>query len=637
MVSQRDIIQQNEENNQKLTSRIEFIYIGSIGLIILALLREIPDIAQGKVSIEQPLIVPVLIALSIQSLLLYERVIVKLQDSRHVGFISLILPIAFLGLVLFEIIFGGASVLGISLAFISYKAGQLYVLAKNQGIGPNTVSYFSRMFAVFSAATFIFLIVGILIDLGQVGPFTQAAEIPGYDEAVSELKDAPDEALDKDLIKNMLNELRQQYEIAASQLGTFSFVGVGIALGLAFYGLYRFLVIKKLDHDEFIREVRDTYPTLVNIHPSRERIGSSLDVTLRGANLGSTSGITLGRDITVEHLEHVDNSTLSAHLSIAPNAVPGTRDVTVTTTVGESTLPNSFEVIPEGNAHTADFTNHNNRSVSAFLAVFMLLRPFVSSIAGLVTSSVYMALSNSAEAAGGVLVFLCVSLTSGYGFAMNDYADKDKDKFNHPERVIPQGLLAPRIVMWIGLLVGMVSLMLSMLLPLWALFINSVTLILLGVYSYINLRNGLAANTITATGCAFIPLFGMASSGSFSVPISLIAMASFFLILGREVLLDLRDMEFDEEVGKTSVPLVYGTSSTLRYATLLFSLSTICTVGASILWGTLLFTVCVGILCNALIWSSFLNFLRFQTGDSTRTFIQSSQAAFLLFIPGVLL
>ena len=77
---------------------------------------------------------------------------------------------------------------------------------------------------------------------------------------------------------------------------------------------------------------------LNNVGPSSAERGSTLLVTLGGEGLDTVTDIDFGPDITMNGIEYVEPTIMDVNITIGDNADLGLRDVTVTGSLGSSTL-----------------------------------------------------------------------------------------------------------------------------------------------------------------------------------------------------------------------------------------------------------------------------------------------------------
>jgi len=273
---------------------------------------------------------------------------------------------------------------------------------------------------------------------------------------------------------------------------------------------------------------------------------------------------------------------------------------------------------------------------SMIISTLIVIRPLISSIAAATALSVYLATSSSSNMKTTISLFLVVFLTSAYGFILNDYFDLDKDRLQHPNRVIPRGKISPRLALCFAFICGLCSVTAALQLPPSALIIDVITLSSLGFYSFVNRSYGALANAITALNSAFVLLIGMVT-GEFSARILLTSIATFFLIFGREIILDLRDADGDRAFGKASIPIDRGKTFAIGLTSLLLLSSTIVVTLTAIWFGNWSFRIFVGMLFTLVLWISFLNYVFRRNTPSLQFFLTATRLSFVLIIPGILL
>jgi uncharacterized delta-60 repeat protein len=105
------------------------------------------------------------------------------------------------------------------------------------------------------------------------------------------------------------------------------------------------IVTGKVSDGETWNYVTIKYAELSLVSPNWGAQGQTLNVTITGTYLTAANTPDFGSGITVNSYT-VNNATqITANISIAANATPGARDVTVTTPGGTTTLPDGFTVI----------------------------------------------------------------------------------------------------------------------------------------------------------------------------------------------------------------------------------------------------------------------------------------------------
>jgi sugar lactone lactonase YvrE len=117
-----------------------------------------------------------------------------------------------------------------------------------------------------------------------------------------------------------------------------------------------------------IRKVtyHDASPGLSAVGPNLGIPGSTISVTLSGANFFAPVAITAGNDITVSDVSLAGDTTVTGRFSIASNAVLGPRTVKVTTPFGLATA--TFRVVPP--FPDLSVTSQSGRLAVGFDAVF---------------------------------------------------------------------------------------------------------------------------------------------------------------------------------------------------------------------------------------------------------------------------
>jgi geranylgeranylglycerol-phosphate geranylgeranyltransferase len=156
-----------------------------------------------------------------------------------------------------------------------------------------------------------------------------------------------------------------------------------------------------------------------------------------------------------------------------------------------------------------------------------------------------------------VIVFLMITGAQ----VLNDYIDMDVDRIAHPERAIPSGLISPEEHLYITVLAFCGALLISATLNLVIFLVVLVSVVLVILYEKLLKQIALAGNALVAFfgGLAFI--FGGAVSGK-PYAASLLAVMAFLVMLGREILLDVRDMKGDV-LSRATLPMKIGTQKAI--------------------------------------------------------------------------
>lgn len=156
-------------------------------------------------------------------------------------------------------------------------------------------------------------------------------------------------------------------------------------------------------------------------------------------------------------------------------------------------------------------------------------------------------------------------LAGAGGFALNDFFDVNRDRINRPYRAIPSGMLSARLVLtfgWVLILGAAVAALVwsqnTFQLALYAICIFGVT-----VYNVFVRYLTLSKTFLTASVSALPVLFSVVSFGYGPVYLFLPAATALF-VLGREWLMDIKDLNGDAIGGIVTVPMKIGANATFK-------------------------------------------------------------------------
>jgi 4-hydroxybenzoate polyprenyltransferase len=156
------------------------------------------------------------------------------------------------------------------------------------------------------------------------------------------------------------------------------------------------------------------------------------------------------------------------------------------------------------------------------------------------------------------LLSLPVTLIAMGGFAVNDFFDKEKDSINAPHRAIPSGRLNPKEALGIGIISLFAGSLIAVICctPLQIL-ITGTTLILVILYSKVSMRAPMLKNAWTAVLCITPVIFDIVSF-KLDNAFWLVVVACFVFNLGRELLMDLKDLVGDTNWRILTIPARIG-------------------------------------------------------------------------------
>lgn len=547
-------LEKNKEKNQLITTSILSIYLGSMIALFILLFDKIKDTdsIQSTMFLKEVGLFIILLILSIQSIIFYLRLIVKIKDTSFGNGLSIALSFVLLLLVVSAIYFGVFSLVGIGVFFICWKAGQLYYFAKEKNIGVKTIKYFQKIFIAYLFVTVISLLIGSVIDFGNFNILPQINNFSEIEKVSSLIQKYDVSEADISSIYQHLSFLKKELSSLQIQLTSIYGISLYLLVIIFLYVIYKAFLIRSITLEDMTKELEAFYSKQNNTTGSN------------GGNVSSS-------------------------------------------------------------------TNNGNK----LLSLFVILRPFISSIAGFVAITVAYFTENSVDAFTQALLFIVVFLTSSFGFVLNDIIDINKDKFNHKDRILVNGKLSLSYAIKFVKYLSILSLVLSSIISPNVFIINFVTLSLLGVYSYINNKYGFLANIITSICSSFVLIIGMAT-GKFNPIILLLSFSTFFLILAREIVLDLRDIDSDTRFEKNSIPIQIGVEKSNIIVGILLSISTSILLFSCSVVGNIYYTFFLGVLFSILVWSSFFYYWRNQDSQGIKTFLLYSRISFLLIIPGLL-
>ncbi|KXA95767.1 hypothetical protein AKJ65_00680 [candidate division MSBL1 archaeon SCGC-AAA259E19] len=194
-------------------------------------------------------------------------------------------------------------------------------------------------------------------------------------------------------------------------------------------------------------------------------------------------------------------------------------------------------------------------------AILKITRPHNCLLAGigvLIGSIISVGSINEVPGWEVTFAFIAAALISGAGNTVNDYADREVDSVNNPERPIPAGEISPsealltsRILFVFGILsatlIGKIS----------CLLLAGFNSGLLAYYASSLKKKGLIGNLAISYLVGSTFLFGGLAVGGLEIVGILSAMAALSTA-GRELIKDIEDIRGDRESGSESFPLKAG-------------------------------------------------------------------------------
>ena len=155
----------------------------------------------------------------------------------------------------------------------------------------------------------------------------------------------------------------------------------------------------------------------------------------------------------------------------------------------------------------------------------------------------------------------------------NDYFDYEIDKIAHPKRPLPSGVFKPISGLYMGLIFFAMSFVFSSLINIYCFSINLIGIALIFFYEASLKNKGLGGNIVVAFTVALSFIYGGAIAGDFFKPI-FFALVTFFIFLGREIIMDVRDFEGDKKT-RVTLPSIIGKKFAVYFASVLIVISII--------------------------------------------------------------
>lgn len=202
---------------------------------------------------------------------------------------------------------------------------------------------------------------------------------------------------------------------------------------------------------------------------------------------------------------------------------------------------------------------HPKATLMQLRGALITSRPLVSLLSGVLAAGVVTKFS-AEDFLYSLLRTLPIVLITMSGFVFNDIFDKQKDILSGKKRPLPAGSLAPRFALVFGIVIAAVAVVSELIVGNFASVAYSIVA-LFGVvaYSPIAGRYPVLKEFYTAALCC-VPLYYSTAIVGAKPSIDLVA-ALFLFISGRELLLDLADLDGDLLYGIRTLPSYLGHTS----------------------------------------------------------------------------
>lgn len=191
-------------------------------------------------------------------------------------------------------------------------------------------------------------------------------------------------------------------------------------------------------------------------------------------------------------------------------------------------------------------SNYRSKIIAFLLSIRLETTPLAMITVytgGLIAGSLFLSLP--------LLLAVIVSffITAG-SMTFNDTFDWKIDMTNHPNRPIPKGILNPRQLLYFTGVLFSIGIFISFFINLLCFVIVILSIVFLAMYELFTKTYGITGNVTVAFISSIAFTFGGAAVGNpfASLPFTILA---FLIILGREIIMDVRDADGDKKFRRT--------------------------------------------------------------------------------------
>ncbi len=206
--------------------------------------------------------------------------------------------------------------------------------------------------------------------------------------------------------------------------------------------------------------------------------------------------------------------------------------------------------------------------MNKYLQLFRLNNALIASFAILIAAFMAAGTSMIDHWMNLVIGFFVVFTFVAGGNSLNDYIDVDIDRTAHPDRPVPSGKLTPIQARNIGIMMLVISFLLSLLtMDVYCIAIVAIAVVLMASYELALKQRGFIGNLTIALLTGMVFLLAGALTGLPFKNIAVGGMAALVSV-GREISKDIEDMESD--VGRKTLPMSIGVRNASIVAALFY-------------------------------------------------------------------
>jgi len=210
---------------------------------------------------------------------------------------------------------------------------------------------------------------------------------------------------------------------------------------------------------------------------------------------------------------------------------------------------------------------------SKFIGIIKLFRPELPISAGIcVVAGELLALGALPTLNDLLLGFFSVFFISASALILNDYFDIESDRINTPHRPLPSGLVTPRDVVTLAVIVSLLGLVLAYLINYTALVIAAILWLIGFLYNWKLKLTGLFGNLLVSISVGMTFIFGGIVVGNVNGIVIFFAILAALVDLAEEIGNDAMDLEGDKKVNSKSLAVIYGRNKVLKISIAIFYL-----------------------------------------------------------------
>jgi 4-hydroxybenzoate polyprenyltransferase len=216
----------------------------------------------------------------------------------------------------------------------------------------------------------------------------------------------------------------------------------------------------------------------------------------------------------------------------------------------------------------AAFDHFRNRPkvspmLKAVLGFFLLIRVFTSVMIGLVV--VLPSRYAGRGLADSMMSALPFFLAAAGGFALNDFYDVVKDRVSKPYRAIPSGKLSSRLAVTISIVLLATALLIIIFKQRTTFELVIYLSTIAGVVTYnCFVRYLTVSKAFLTSAVSTLPILYVVVILKYPSIYLLLPVATSLFLLGREFLMDIRDIDGDQKARIRTVPIIWGKGLTAR-------------------------------------------------------------------------